>query len=139
LPPTATITSVEESLVEWPFYWDIGLGAIGLAEVATILPPVSQEGPQFVTYDPFSEGVSLTKISLLFAISYAIGMLVRYYPRHWLSFLKREEGDGAYPAMRKALRAIETDYPQRVYDSAVGMIDESTTRTIRANGVASLG
>ena len=49
--------------------------------VMTIFRRCRREALQFVTYDPFPGGVNLTNPSLLFAISYMTGMLVRYYPR----------------------------------------------------------
>jgi hypothetical protein len=51
---------------------------------------------------PIANGVILSYPSLLLACSYALGMLVRYYPTYWNSILQHEKGDHLWPLMRAA-------------------------------------
>lgn len=52
--------------------------------------------------EPFPEDVNLSYPSLLFAFSYALGMLVRYYPTYWMSMMGHGRGDSNLPLLRAA-------------------------------------
>ena len=52
--------------------------------------------------EPFENGVRLSYPSLILASSYALGMLVRYYPTYWMSMLQHDKGDELWPLLRAA-------------------------------------
>lgn len=52
--------------------------------------------------EPIRNGIQLSYPSLLFACSYILGMLVRYYPTYWNSILQHEKGDELWPLLKAA-------------------------------------
>lgn len=58
----------------------------------------------------------LPKICSLFATSYALGMLVRYYPAQWTGLLRSHFADEALPTLDATITHIENTYPQMVAD-----------------------
>lgn len=59
-------------------------------------------------------GVELSKLAMAFTASYALGMLVRYYPSHWVSMLQNVKHDGALPTLLAVLEHIESNVPRMV-------------------------
>ena len=53
----------------------------------------------------------LSEFFKLYLISYALGMLARYYPSKWMALLLNAPGDFAQPLLVKAIQAIESDFP----------------------------
>ena len=45
-------------------------------------------------------------------ISYALGMLVRYYPTHWMALIHGGRGDLLWPTINRAHRYVEIVYPK---------------------------
>lgn len=64
----------------------------------------------------YSSGANLAKIGQLFAISYVLGMLVRYHPSFWMDLVHQRIGDAAVPTIYKAIDCIETLFPRIVVD-----------------------
>jgi len=132
LPPNAQITPDTGWTTYHRHRWKVILPTTPDRSLPEILPPVGQTsgGDSVLSRDmifirePLRGGIALTTLSLLFAIAYVTGMLVRYYPTHWRSFLSREKGDVALPAIRAATRAVASEFPMRVYESAVSLISE---------------
>ena len=67
-----------------------------------------------VALRPMPGGLELSKLAMAFAASYALGMLVRYYPSHWVSMLQNVKHDGALPTLLAVLEHIEHDVPRMV-------------------------
>ena len=67
-----------------------------------------------VALRPMPGGLELSKLAMAFAASYALGMLVRYYPSHWGSMLQNVKHDGALPTLLAVLEHIEHDVPRMV-------------------------
>ncbi len=61
-------------------------------------------------------GEEFSKIATAFIVSYALGMLVRYYPSHWIGILHNLRHNEAMPSLLAALKQIESDYPRLVVD-----------------------
>lgn len=61
-------------------------------------------------------GLELSKLAMAFTTSYALGMLVRYYPSHWISMLQNVRHDAALPTLLAALQHIENDVPRLVVE-----------------------
>lgn len=64
----------------------------------------------------YSSGVSLNKITQIFAISYIIGMLVRYYPSTWIDLIHQRIGDSSSPTITSVIYCIEKLFPSLVVD-----------------------
>lgn len=64
----------------------------------------------------FPEGMRLSKIATAFVISYALGMLVRYYPSHWMGMLHGHRHDAALPTLLAAMSQVVDDYPRFVVE-----------------------
>jgi hypothetical protein len=69
------------------------------------------EGDLYVVPD-VPQGPRLSKLLLLYATSFALGMLARYYPSRWVGLLTGRAGDFAYPLLAEASRVIEDVFPQ---------------------------
>lgn len=108
LGETATVTHKEE-LVS-------GLGPTDSAVVA--LPSVEEAGvtkhlinmssgasiPYLV--EPLPGEVRMSSAARLYAAAYALGMLVRYHPSVWSSYIGRASGDSAMPLIRETSLAV---------------------------------
>lgn len=57
-----------------------------------------------------------SKIATAFIASYALGMLVRYYPSHWVGILNNHRHDAVMPTLLAAMEHIEADFPRLVVD-----------------------
>lgn len=62
---------------------------------------------------PLPGDVVMSPMSLHMAASYAMGMLVRYFPTHWMSLLGQRPGDSILPLIRSISDGI-TDFPRMV-------------------------
>lgn len=61
-------------------------------------------------------GLKLSKISTLFALSYVLGMLVRYYPMQWTALIRGQFADAAFPTLAASVELLEYDFTQIVVD-----------------------
>ncbi|SPD73260.1 hypothetical protein PITCH_A1760001 [uncultured Desulfobacterium sp.] len=95
------------SLIIYTFYATIGLNT---SDTESIRPHLTNlidvNGSRTYLVQPFDNDVKLSYPSLIFACSYALGMLVRYYPTYWMSILQHDKGDALWPLLRAA--AAET-------------------------------
>ena len=64
----------------------------------------------------YPSGSELSKISSLFATSYALGMLVRYFPTQWTALVRGQVEDAALPTLAAAVEFIEAAFPAGVVD-----------------------
>lgn len=62
----------------------------------------------------FESGHTLPFVAVMFATSYGLGMLARYFPTTWLHILGRRQGDAASPVLRAATDAVREQYPGRI-------------------------
>ncbi|HZF93868.1 MAG TPA: hypothetical protein VEZ20_03245 [Allosphingosinicella sp.] len=85
------------------------------------LPPLSDSTGSFgigeiVALARWPTGLELSKIALAFVASYGLGMLVRYFPAHWISMLQNRAHDAAVPTLLAALDHVETEFPRFVVE-----------------------
>jgi hypothetical protein len=85
-----------------------------VAEMAKALPPVwsGPDGERLVP--PIDGDLILSSLSMMYGVSYVLGIMGRYYPTQWLSLVTRQSGDLLYPLLREALSVIEQEFPRRV-------------------------
>lgn len=69
-----------------------------------------------IAMTPYPTGVELSKISTAFLVSYALGMLVRYYPSHWMGILQNKRHNAALPTLLAALQYVEMGYPRLIVE-----------------------
>lgn len=86
-----------------------------------VMPMVSDSGGHWdignlVAMAQYPGGIDVSKIATHFIASYALGMLVRYYPSHWIGILHGHKHDEAMPTLLAALAEIETGFPRIVVD-----------------------
>ena len=70
--------------------------------------------PEVFLAEPFSGGASYSQLCITYMVSYALGMLVRYYPTHWISLVQGEKGDSIWPTINRAQQIVEHSYPELV-------------------------
>jgi hypothetical protein len=81
------------------------------------LIPVKNDGrgiPYMV--EPLAHGIRLSSLSLLFLVSYALGMIVRYHPSHWAVLAGTGPGDSIRPLLNTAAQTVERRFPELVLD-----------------------
>jgi len=50
----------------------------------------------------------------LYAVSFALGMIVRYHPAAWADLMGRTTGDRMFPILRAADELVEEHFPELV-------------------------
>lgn len=82
------------------------------AEMSSALPSLANDTDDspFVV-EPFHDGSQLSTLLKLFAVSYFLGMLARYFPTSWMSVANRQAGDRIYPLLRSASDLVQARYP----------------------------
>jgi hypothetical protein len=59
---------------------------------------------------------ALSKPSAVLALSYILGMLVRYFPSHWMALVRNEASDASLPTILAAMDFIEEQFPKMVLE-----------------------
>jgi hypothetical protein len=72
--------------------------------------------PNLCLAEPFSGGVRYSQLCITYMVSYILGMLVRYYPTHWISLMQGDKGDTMWPTMNRAQQFVEHSYPELVIE-----------------------
>ena len=70
--------------------------------------------PELFIAEPFSGGARYSQLCITYMVSYILGMLVRYYPTHWISLIQGDKGDVLWPTMNRAQHFVEHSYPELV-------------------------
>ena len=78
-----------------------------------MLPAFHYESGEFMSViQDFSNGDKLTEFIKLYLVSYVLGMIVRYFPSKWISLLRNDKGDLAYPLIVSAAREVEVNFAE---------------------------
>jgi len=106
---------------EWPLVDQSGGVITILAPLEATIPILSDVNERWnigslVAMTLMPGRLELSKISLAFVMSYALGMIVRYYPSHWIAMLHNQLNDGAVPSLLAALKHVEEDFPRFVVE-----------------------
>ena len=70
--------------------------------------------PNLYVAVPFPRGLRLSQLGMTYVTSYVLGMLVRYYPTHWIALINGCKGDRLWPTINRAQQYIEIAYPELV-------------------------
>lgn len=65
---------------------------------------------------PWRDGTMLSTLPLLFALSYAVGMMVRYHPTSWHLMASVRDGNRAFPLLRELVGHIQQQFPIELAD-----------------------
>ena len=63
---------------------------------------------------PFRGRLRLSQLGITYMISFALGMLVRYYPTHWIALINGGKGDLLWPTTNRAQQYVESVFPELV-------------------------
>ena len=116
--PNMDILSKREICKIFPMFRDAKQGSDGAyrfrgRESCDDLPPIrnDQQGNAFLVA-PLSNGHVLSSLSFLYLISYATGMLARYYPSQWGRLMHGSKGDWLFPLIKSVLTIVEERFPE---------------------------
>lgn len=70
--------------------------------------------PRTCIAEPFAGSVRYSELCMIYMLSYTLGMLVRYYPSHWMSLTNGGTGDQWWPVVQTSQNFIEVLYPKMV-------------------------
>ena len=77
--------------------------------------------PVLYVAEPFGGGIRYSQLCITYMVSFILGMLVRYYPTHWMALIHGERGDSMWPTINRAQQLVEQTYPELVAE----MIDDA--------------
>ncbi|MBI3418292.1 MAG: hypothetical protein HY043_23630 [Verrucomicrobia bacterium] len=61
---------------------------------------------------PFPSDSCYSQLSITYMVSYILGMLVRYYPTHWMALIQGDKGDTCWPTINRAQHFVEQSFPE---------------------------
>lgn len=70
--------------------------------------------PWLFIAEPFPSGTRYSQLCITYMVSYILGMLVRYYPTHWMALIQGDRGDSMWPTINRAQQLVEHSYPELV-------------------------
>jgi len=84
--------------------------------------------PSLHLAEPFSGGARYSQLCITYMVSYILGILVRYYPTHWISLIQGDKGDTMWPTMNRAQQLVEYSYPELVTELISDVIKEQESK-----------
>ncbi len=72
--------------------------------------------PALYITEPFQKDSRYSQLCITYMVSYVLGMLVRYYPTHWISLTQGEKGDEWWPTINRAQQFVEQSFPELVIE-----------------------
>ncbi|MXN30003.1 YaaC family protein [Delftia sp. CH05] len=80
------------------------------------LPIIShQSGPMQYIIEDFPNGDIMSTLLRMFLLSYYMGMLVRYFPSHWIALIQNQVGDTIQPLLLASVTDIQVNFPKLVH------------------------
>jgi hypothetical protein len=77
---------------------------------------------------PFASGARYSQLGITYIVAYILGMLVRYYPTHWMALIQSEKGDTWWPTINRAQHFVEVSYPELVIELIQDILKESEVK-----------
>ena len=59
-------------------------------------------------------GAQYSQLCMTYLVSFVLGMLVRYYPTHWITLIQGGKGDLMWPTISRAQQVVEESFPELV-------------------------
>lgn len=76
--------------------------------------------------DPFGEKkVTYSQLGITYLMAYFLGMLVRYYPTHWITLVQGGNGDALWPSINRAQHLVEETFPELVIEMVYDILNKS--------------
>jgi len=72
--------------------------------------------PDLYLCQPFSKDVRFSQLAITYMLSYILGMLVRYFPTHWMALIQGDKGDALWPAINRIQQLVENSFPELVVE-----------------------
>lgn len=82
--------------------------------------------PDLYIVEPFQNTENYSQLSVTYIIAFFLGMLVRYYPTHWISLVQGERGDCFWPLLNRAQHFVETSFPELVIELIADILKEKS-------------
>ena len=79
--------------------------------------------PNLCLAEPFPSGARFSQLCITYLISYALGMLVRYYQTHWIALINGGAGDVLWPTINRAQQYVESAFPELVAEYMAYAVD----------------
>ncbi|MEH2392840.1 MAG: YaaC family protein [Nostoc sp.] len=87
--------------------------------------------PSLHITEPFSPSTRYSQLCITYMISYVLGMLVRYYPTHWISLIQGDKGDSLWPTMNRAQQLVEQSFPELVTELISDILNECDSKRVQ--------
>jgi len=81
--------------------------------------------PDLHIAEPFQDKFAFSQLCITYMVAYYLGMLVRYYPTHWISLSQGDKGDGLWPTINRAQQFVENTYPELVIEMIYDLLKEN--------------
>lgn len=81
--------------------------------------------PNLHIAEPFHDGFAYSQLGITYLVAYFLGMLVRYYPTHWISLSQGDKGDKLWPTINRAQQFVENTYPELVIEMIYDLLKET--------------
>lgn len=81
--------------------------------------------PTLYLAEPFQDIGRYSQLCITYMVSYFLGMLVRYYPTHWVSLVQGEKGDLLWPLINRAQQLVENTFPELVIELIHELLKEN--------------
>ncbi len=85
--------------------------------------------PKLHIAELFESKLSYSQLCITYLTSYFLGMLVRYFPTHWMSLVQGGTGDALWPTINRAQEYIEESYPELVIEMIHDVLKEATEKS----------
>ena len=86
--------------------------------------------PSLYLAAPFPGGARYSQLCITYMVAYVLGMLVRYYPTHWISLIQGDKGDTMWPTINRAQQFVEITYPELVTEMITDNLSEADVRNV---------
>lgn len=81
--------------------------------------------PTLYISEPFQQNARYSQLCITYMVSYVLGMLVRYYPTHWISLTQGDKGDEWWPTINQAQQFVEESFPELVIELIGDVVKEA--------------
>lgn len=80
--------------------------------------------PNLHIADFLTGNTTYSQLSITYLVAYYLGMLVRYYPTHWMSLIQGGSGDEVLPTIYRAQQFVEDSYPELVIEMIYDILND---------------
>jgi hypothetical protein len=89
--------------------------------------------PTLYISEPFQKDSRYSQLCITYMVAYVLGMLVRYYPTHWISLTQGDKGDEWWPTINRAQQFVEQSFPELVIELIGDVIKEAKNNRGKKN------